>query len=136
MWDKLSKRVAGANMGARYGHSELMNAGHKGGDKLPGKDWPQTIAFYLNRHKANLRVRVAKRIKRYIKWHRKRTADPIPDNEPHPYTGLSWKMLVKLADRADAWNYRVWIASWRSKGMAPPPMEQLKEARKVASAKT
>ena len=103
IWDRMEARVPGAATAARYARGVLYGAG-VGGSKLPeargAKDWETRIMDLVAKYPDGQRQWVTKKIMQYIRGHYKHTADPITVR-PHPITGISWRMLYKIAEKGD-----------------------------------
>ena len=99
LWDKMCERVPGAATAARYSQTDLYNYGKK--QKPDELTWREMIAVYLERHPAKTAAAIAKRIKREVAMHFSLTNDPIPEEDVHPSTGVSWKWLALIASRGD-----------------------------------
>lgn len=97
MWEKMIHRVPGAATAARYGNTELYSRGKKDDDI----GWREHIENVLLTFDEEYRAMVKQSIHKAIKQHRKKTPDPIPEEDPHPLTGCSWKFLAKMAIRGD-----------------------------------
>jgi len=99
LWDKMSRRVPGARTGARYSRTELYSFGKV--KDIDGMSWKEAIGVYLMRWGEPERTLIAKNIKWSIAYHAKKTSDPIPNDDEHPDSGVSWKYLAMLASRGD-----------------------------------
>jgi predicted phosphoadenosine phosphosulfate sulfurtransferase len=103
VWDKLGERVPGARTAARYARGALYHAG-QGGVKetdLPeGMTWEQMVMAELEKYPPDQKAYIAKSIQNVMRRHYKRTVDPILFT-PHPVTGISWRMLLKIASKGD-----------------------------------
>lgn len=95
LWGKMSERVPGVNTAIRYANTDLYGIGgdSKGlnltwADRTRTSlaDWPPEEASYI-----------AKKIRSLIGQHHTYTTDPLPDEDPHPVSGFSWKLISKLA---------------------------------------
>jgi predicted phosphoadenosine phosphosulfate sulfurtransferase len=134
LWDKMSRRVPGAATAARYATTSLYHFGQRNIQKLPGMTWKEMIEVYLERHSPDVRTKTAHRIKKFIKFHEKRGIGPIPDQQPCPYSGVSWKFLATIACRGDVKGRRSVQYGWKEKGLAPPPNVRLLEAMRTRKA--
>ena len=100
MWEKLIKRVPGANTAAIYSKTKLYGFG--GVQQKPeDMTWHDFIKYIVEKWDPKVRKTVAGRVKTEINIHYSKTTDPIPDKDPHPLSGISWKHLVMLASRGD-----------------------------------
>lgn len=97
MWEKMINRVKGARTAARYGNTELYSSGFKP-ENTNYRDHIQNVLETFNPEYKN---QVVKQLNTAIKKHRKMTNDPIPDDRPHPLSGVSWKFLSKMVTRGD-----------------------------------
>ena len=97
LWLKMINRVPGARTAALYGNTELYSAGFK----PEGISYRKHVENVLHQFDDEHRAMVAKGINGIIDLHKKNTDDPIPEDQPHPLTGLSWKFIVKMATRGD-----------------------------------
>jgi len=94
LWAKMVDRVPGAATAARYANTELYGVSVEADDLPVGMTWRQWTLAALeqlppaNRQEAAAAIRVA------ISIHNRRAPGaPIPDAEPHPISGFSWKLL-------------------------------------------
>lgn len=98
MWHKMIARVPGAATAYRYGNSELYSSAKTKPEGMSWQDYAKVITdSYSNVYKNKVR----KTINDYMKLHKRRTNMAIPQEDPHPVTGLSWKWLCKVALRGD-----------------------------------
>lgn len=103
VWDKLGDRVPGAKTAARYARGTLYSAGQGGvkeGDLAEGETWEDRVMREIAKFPDGQREFVTRSIQNTIARHYKRTADPIMF-APHPVTGISWRMLLKIASKGD-----------------------------------
>jgi predicted phosphoadenosine phosphosulfate sulfurtransferase len=103
VWDKMGERVPGAKTAARYARGALYHAGQGGvkEEDLPaGMTWEQVVMAELEKYPPGAKEHVTKKIQTYIKKHYRHTADPILFTA-HPVTGVSWRMLLKIASKGD-----------------------------------
>lgn len=96
-WHKMINRVKGAATAARYGNTELYSQGFKPEET----EWRDHIENILGSFSGTDRATVSDALNRAIKAHQRRTNDPIPESDPHPLTGCSWKFLSKMVTRGD-----------------------------------
>ncbi|WP_407545969.1 phosphoadenosine phosphosulfate reductase domain-containing protein [Vibrio parahaemolyticus] len=97
LWHKMIYRVPGAATAARYGNTELYSRA----EKPEGITYRQYIESILMTYSGDHRTFVTKNINAIMEQHGKKTPDPIPDERPHPLTGVSWAFLAKAATRGD-----------------------------------
>lgn len=97
MWERMVSRVPGAATAARYGNSELYSTS----EKPDNVSWKQHISNILETYNATDRAEVAAAVNAAMRTHSAKTADPIPSEEFHPLSGVSWKFLAVMATRGD-----------------------------------
>lgn len=103
VWDKMGERVPGAKTAARYSRGTLYGAGQgaiKETDLREGETWEQRIISVLQKYTEEERQWVTHHMMGFIRRHYHKTADPIM-TRPHPVTGVSWKLLYKIAEKGD-----------------------------------
>lgn len=100
IWDKMSSRVPGAATAARYSRTELYSFGSRP-QRPPGMTWPEFIRHWIDKHPAEYRGEIAKRVRDWIDVHFSKTAEPIAARASHPVTGMSWEFLLMIAVRGD-----------------------------------
>ena len=98
LWDKMQDRVRGARTALRY-----SNAGLYTGKKLPPayKTWKNYFDVIMTGYEEPYKSLVQHGINGSIRTHYRLTNDAIPDSQPHPETGCSWKFLSDCAIRGD-----------------------------------
>lgn len=101
LWDKMSRRVPGVNTALMYSKTELYSF-----DELPEKpgdvSWEQFIAGWIEKHPPQFQKMIADSIRRlYVQHQIKAPGHPLAISAPHPYTGVSWGLLLKKAVRGD-----------------------------------
>lgn len=101
LWDKMQDRVRGARTALRY-----ANAGLYTGRSLPPnfKCWKDYFEVIMTGYEEPYKTVVQKSINASITRHYKETTDFVPDKEPHPKSGCSWKFLCDCAIRGDFKN--------------------------------
>lgn len=97
MWHKMIERVPGAATAARYSNTELYSQGYKPDQTSYREHVQNTLETYRGKDRAA----VSGVLNQAIKAHKKATFDKIPDVDPHPLSGLSWKFLSKIVTRGD-----------------------------------
>lgn len=119
MWHKMLNRVPGVGTAWRYSNTELYGVGDI--DKPKGITWQEYIEYVVETYHPKERPAVQKNVRSIINRHIAKTADPIPEEEPHPLTGTSWKFLCKIAIKGDL------------KGRTAPKLEQeaIKQQKKL-----
>jgi predicted phosphoadenosine phosphosulfate sulfurtransferase len=103
IWDKMSMRVHGALTAARYAQSPLYGIGAGSvseADLAQGQTWVEKISEELEKWEPGQKEWVTRRIQSFITSHHNATTDPITF-APHPVSGISWKMLHKIAKNGD-----------------------------------
>lgn len=103
VWERMITRVPGASTAARYARTELYDYGRKMG-KPENETWRDFVMRRIQRFDPEVQPVVAKKVRQWIRWHYKKTTDPIMPTAAHPLTGVSWQFLVKLAVRGDFKN--------------------------------
>ena len=98
MWHKMLYRVKGVATAWRYGNTELYSSGNKKPDNM---EWSEYINVILDSYDHDAKNSVKRSLNQYMKLHKNRTSMPIPKEEPHPISGVSWKWLCKVAVRGD-----------------------------------
>jgi predicted phosphoadenosine phosphosulfate sulfurtransferase len=98
LWHKMIARVPGAATAGRYAEGELY-----GQDlRVPeGHTWRTWTHAQLDLYPEEYRSLIAASIARLLKDHRAKTNRPVSEDEPDPWTGLSWKFLATLVNRGD-----------------------------------
>lgn len=97
LWHKMINRVPGAATAARYGNTELYSRAEKP-DNWTYREYIENI---VQTYQGKYREQVVDNLNSMMRYHAKRTADPIPEDTPHLVTGLSYKFLAKAANRGD-----------------------------------
>ncbi|CAH1521308.1 Co-activator of prophage gene expression IbrA [Vibrio owensii] len=100
LWHKMINRVPGAATAARYGNTELYSRAEKP-DNWTYREYIENI---VQTYQGKYREQVVDNINSMMRYHAKRTADPIPEEFDHVVTGLSYKFLAKAAVRGDFKN--------------------------------
>tara|TARA_R110000851_G_scaffold7488_2_gene29034 strand:- start:1550 stop:2719 length:1170 start_codon:yes stop_codon:yes gene_type:complete len=97
MWAKMINRVKGARTAAKYGNTELYSTGFR----PEHTSWRDHVNNILETYNKKDAVTVTKLINSCIRSHKKATDEPIPENDPHIVSGLSWKFMSKVVTRGD-----------------------------------
>jgi predicted phosphoadenosine phosphosulfate sulfurtransferase len=100
IWDRMLDRVPGAATAARYSRSELY-AFKSLAEKPDGMPWRDFVRSAIEQHPQEHQPRVASRLGTFVRWHYRRTADPIAPSVPHPVSGVCWKGLYHMAVHGD-----------------------------------
>ena len=98
MWHKMLYRVKGVATAWRYANTELYTNAN---EKPEHKTFKEYLNIILDSYDEKSRRLVKISLNAYIRKHRKYTKDKIPEEETHPATGLSWRLLCKIAMRGD-----------------------------------
>ena len=103
IWDKMLKRVPGAESAGRYATTELY-AYRSLPEKPEGATWPEFIRQVIENNQSEaFRTLTSHKIRSAIRMHYRKTSDPILQ-AAHPITGISWEELLRMAIRGDAKN--------------------------------
>jgi predicted phosphoadenosine phosphosulfate sulfurtransferase len=98
LWHKMLYRVNGVATAWRYANSSLYSNSNSKPDDMTYRDY---IKIVLDSYDHDSKEEVSNNINRYIRLHESRTKNPIPEEEPHPLSGVSWKWLCRVAVRGD-----------------------------------
>lgn len=99
LWAKMIRRVHGAATAGRYAQSELYAFG---GMKRPkGLSWRDWTFRLLDLYPPELRRVIAANVDALVARQQEMARRSIPDSDPDPVTGLSWKFIAMVADRGD-----------------------------------
>jgi predicted phosphoadenosine phosphosulfate sulfurtransferase len=97
-------RVPGVATAWRYANTELFGTSIKP-DHM---SWQEYALFQLSNYsEPEIKREVADRIKGIIELHQSKTDDPIPEDDSHVLSGVSWKLLAKVAVKGD-FKGRTW----------------------------
>jgi len=95
LWAKMTERVPGAATAARYANTDLYGINVK--DREAGSEsWEQRVRGGLLKLTPHSRREVAKCVKGALDAHYRFTVDPVPDEDPHPVSGYSWKIMFTV----------------------------------------
>jgi len=104
LWDKIQMRVPGAACFARYNKTKLYRGGLAGScEPSEGESWQDYVQRLLMLWGPDTRKQVAANIVQLINRHDRRCmqeqgfVDGIPEMERHILSGVSWKILAKVA---------------------------------------
>lgn len=97
MWHKMLNRVPGVATAARYGNTELYSSGYKPDQT----SWRAHVENVLETYRGENKSAVTKAVNSAMARHKELTLDPIPENDAHPLSGLSWRFLSKMVTRGD-----------------------------------
>ena len=99
----MGERVPGAKTAARYARGTLYGAGQgaiREEDLRENESWEDRIMQALEKYSEEERRWVTNHLMKFIERHYKKTTDPILVS-PHPVTGVSWRLLYKIAEKGD-----------------------------------
>lgn len=113
LWHKMLRRVPGVGTAWRYARTELYGYGGLG--KPDNVTWEQYTFQMLEGYEPKARKLIARGMARAIHGHQDVTRRPIPEEEPDPLTGVSWKFLAMLAFRGDIKGRRIQMVRLKSK---------------------
>jgi len=94
----MTARVHGAATAARYANTELYGSNISGAELPEGDTWQSVTMRLISELTPESRMEVAKAIKQILSIHRSRSKASLPDAEPDPLSGCSWK-LISIAAR-------------------------------------
>lgn len=98
MWHKMLYRVKGVATAWRYANTELYsNTG-----KPAQLTWAAYAALVLESYvEVKYRDMVKENMEKAIQEHRNKTDNDIPEEDAHPLSGVSWRLLAKIAVKGD-----------------------------------
>jgi predicted phosphoadenosine phosphosulfate sulfurtransferase len=97
LWAKMINRVKGAATAARYGNTELYSQGYKPDQT----SWRAHVQNVLDTFNGKGKAQVASVLNQAIRHHKNLTNDAVPEEQPHPLSGVSWMYLSKIVTRGD-----------------------------------
>lgn len=97
LWHKMINRVKGVATAWRYANTEL----YSNWEKPDGKTWKQYFDILLSSYEPEYQDMIKENVNRLIKQHYSKSNMPIPDEDPNPLTGASWKFFAKIAQKGD-----------------------------------
>lgn len=100
VWDKMVERVPGVGAALRYARTELWGYGSVP-DKPVGQTWTDFLMKYIGQFPPESQKMIGKRITDMLKLHYSKTTMPVLVENKHPWSGVSWKFLLKIAMRGD-----------------------------------
>jgi len=98
MWHKMLYRVKGVATAWRYANTELYSNAQVKPEHLSYKEY---LSVILDSYDHDYQNMVKRTINTYIRHHKRKTKQNIPDEDAHPASGLSWRWLCKVAIRGD-----------------------------------
>lgn len=98
LWHKMLYRVSGVATAWRYANTELY--GRVEG-KPDGITYREFLDIILDSYDNVTKQKVKRTINGYLKKHINTTTMPIDDEETHPVTGVSWKLMCLIAKKGD-----------------------------------
>lgn len=98
MWHKMLYRVPGVSTAWRYANTELYSNSNEKPDHLTYKEYLDVI---LETYDHDAKKQVTETVNSYIRNHQKQSRQPIPEEDNHPISGVSWKWLCRVAIRGD-----------------------------------
>jgi predicted phosphoadenosine phosphosulfate sulfurtransferase len=100
VWQKMTARVPGVGAAVRYANTELY-AQHGRPQKPADMSWPEFIAHYLGQHPPEVAQAVAQQLADMTRTHYRKASHPIPEDIPHPRSGLRWTFILRVAMRGN-----------------------------------
>lgn len=100
MWHKMINRVPGVSTAWRYANTELYSSA-KDGTKPQGMTWKDYLNVVLDGYSKKWENKAKIVINGAIKQHFNKSKEPIPDADPHPVSGISFRFLCTMAIRGD-----------------------------------
>lgn len=99
MWAKMVHRVRGVNTAYRYSNTELYGVRF---NKPDGMSWHDYCTMLLMEEKDPvIRGKVLANIEACKSIHERKSTLPLPESEPDPVSGASWKFFAKIAIKRD-----------------------------------
>jgi predicted phosphoadenosine phosphosulfate sulfurtransferase len=95
LWAKMVDRVPGAATAARYANTDLYGIGVKSGSYAG--NWRDRVMRALAALPADARKEVAHGIETCLRKHRALDPNPMPDDQPSPRSGFSWRSVYAIA---------------------------------------
>jgi predicted phosphoadenosine phosphosulfate sulfurtransferase len=102
LWHKMLNRVPGVATAWRYGNTEIYSLPLRSAEKKPAHlTFKEYLNVVLKSYSQTYQNKIKKSLNTYIRRHATKTDDPIPDEETHLLTGLSWRFLCRCVIRGD-----------------------------------
>ena len=99
MWHKILNRVDGVGTAWRYANTDLYGVGNN--EKPDHLTWREYLNMIYDTYPSEFQPTVRENVERLVARHADKTDDPVPAEDSHPLTGLSWKLLCKIAAKGD-----------------------------------
>lgn len=99
LFDKMLNRVHGVATAWRYGNTELYSIAIKSPPE--GKTWESYMYDVIKLYPPEDQGLLVKNINSLIDAHNKKSKAPLDENIPDPISGVSWKLLCKIALKGD-----------------------------------
>lgn len=99
MWHKMLSRVKGVATAWRYANTEIYGVGKM--DKPSNVTWREYAEYILDTYADTDKPAVKKNLNTLITKHFDKTHDAIHEEDIHPLTGTSWKLICKIAVKGD-----------------------------------
>lgn len=133
-WEKLLKRVSGANFGALYVKERGSIMGYHSIEKPEGYTWEQYCNFLLSTLPRKTAQHYRARFKKFFVGWKKRGYEFMPDEAPHELEvkcwAPSWRRLCRVILRND--YYCKGLGQTQPKSEAYQKFKAIKEKRKLA----
>ena len=128
MWHKMLYRVQGVATAWRYANTELYSNANIKPDDMPYSEYIKVI---LDSYDHDSKDEVKRNIAGYIKMHKNKSISPIPEDEVHPVTGVSWRLLCRVAIRGDFKGRQSTVFDSEAKKVREKLGITLEEARRI-----
>ena len=99
LWDRMIRRVDGAATAGRYCRTQLYGFGAV--EKPPQFNWKEFTFYLLDLYPDDLKKRIGESIAQMIRKHETKTSRPIHDSDADLLTGMSWRFIAGIVNRAD-----------------------------------
>jgi predicted phosphoadenosine phosphosulfate sulfurtransferase len=112
LWDRMCRRVPGANTAGRYARTSLYAYGaDRNAVKPAAMSWRDFTFQRLERFPVADQAKCAESLRRGIRHHLAKSREPMPDDDPDPKSGLSWRVFAQIAMRGDLKGPRKMMAA-------------------------
>lgn len=112
LWEKMQHRVEGANAAMRYSNHRMWN-GQEKPDHLTWKEFLQNALTWMPDSEIGPTKETAKGL---VDRHYSKTDEPIPEEEAHILSGVSWKFIAMVCVRGDKKGRKAGYATQRALG--------------------